>query len=229
DMFVDKKLNQEYKFGLDRIIDLQNPRKTIENMDSTRVKVITFVDSNNNDIYDKGERKINNVKVKIGKKEIVTDERGEGVFYGIPNHMIYDLNPIIRKPSFVLGSNKIQIKGRNSSTLRAYIPVKPMLTLRGKIDLDFKSSKNFSEKVEIYRDILIKIKNQEGKVVDMSMGDEEGIFEISGLLPGQYTMELNYVGEFYRIDYIRKRIDLDYKNGKSERDFIFNLKVEEVN
>ncbi|WP_426709721.1 hypothetical protein [Cetobacterium sp. SF1] len=229
DMFVDKKGNQEYKFGLDRIIDLQNPRKTIENMDSTRVKVITFVDSNNNDIYDKGERKINNVKVKIGKKEIVTDERGEGVFYGIPNHMIYDLNPIIRKPSFVLGSNKIQIKGRNSSTLMAYIPIKPMLTLRGKIDLDFKSNKNFSEKVEIYRDILIKIKNQEGKVVDMSMGDEEGIFEISGLLPGQYIMELNYVGEFYRIDSVIKRINLDYESGKSERDFIFNLKVKEVN
>lgn len=136
DMSADKKGNQQYKIGLDRIIDLKNPKTIIENIDSTRVKVITFVDANNNNIYDKDEKKLGNVKVKIGKNEIITDENGEGVFYGIPNHMIYDLDVVIRKPSFVLGKNKIKIKGRNTSTLEAYIPVKPMLTLTGKINLN---------------------------------------------------------------------------------------------
>ena len=50
DSMVDKEGNQEYKIGIDRITDLRNPRAKIKSMDSSRVKVITFVDLNNNNI-----------------------------------------------------------------------------------------------------------------------------------------------------------------------------------
>ncbi|MGL6114373.1 MAG: hypothetical protein ACRC1R_04975 [Cetobacterium sp.] len=227
-MAVDKLGNQEYKFGLDRIIDLKNPSKNIDNMDSSRVKVITFVDSNNNNHCDHHEKKVENVKVKIGKKEVITDENGEGIFYGIPNHMVYDLNPIIRKPNFLLGKNKIQVKGRSTSTLEAYIPLKPMLTLRGLIKIDSDFTKNENQKMEIYRDILIRIKDKKNKVLDVSMADEEGIFEIAELLPGEYILEMDYMGEFYRIKSLRKNIQLDYDENIEKNNFIFNIEGEGI-
>ena len=228
DMLADKKGNQQYKIGLDRIIDLKNPKTIIENIDSTRVKVITFVDANNNNIYDKDEKKLGNVKVKIGKNEIITDENGEGVFYGIPNHMIYDLDVVIRKPSFVLGKNKIKIKGRNTSTLEAYIPVKPMLTLTGKINLNSDENKPYEQKINMYRNVLAKLKNNEGKILEMSVGDEEGIFQMSGLLPGKYIVELEYIGNDYHMNPVTQEIELDYKEKQTDVNLSFGINLEEL-
>lgn len=228
DMFADKKGNQEYKFGLDRVIDLKNPTKTIENIDSSRVQVVTFVDSNNNNICDENEARVEKVKVKIGQKEIITDKNGVGTFYGIPNHMLYDLNPVIRKPSFVLGKNKIQVKGRNNSTLIAYIPIKPMLTLNGVVNLKGILSENIDEKISIYRDVLIKIKDDKEQVVELSMADEDGIFLVSGLLPGKYTVEVQYIGEFYNIKPITQEITMEYSENKAEEKLDLNLEVKEL-
>ena len=228
DMLVDKKGNQQYKVGLDRIIDLKNPKTVIENIDSTRVKVISFVDANNNNIYDKDEKKLGNVKVKIGKNEIITDENGEGVFYGIPNHMIYDLDVVIRKPAFVLGKNKIKIKGRNASTLEAFIPVKPMLTLTGNIKLNGNENKSYEQRVNMYRNILVKLKNNEGKILEMSVGDEEGIFQMSGILPGKYTAELEYIGNDYHMKPLTQEIELDYKEKQTDIDLSFEINLEEL-
>lgn len=227
-IFADKKGNQNYKFGLDRIIDLKNPKKNIENIDSTRVKVITFVDENNNNQFDKEEEKLKNIKVKIGKKEVVTNENGEGIFYGIPNHMIYDLKVTIRRPAFTIGKNKIQIKGRNNSTLVAYIPIKPMMTLTGKVNLDINDLKTQKENISIYRDILIKIKDSNGKILEMSMCDEEGIFQVSELLPNKYKIEIEYIGENYKIDTITKEINLKYDDNNLDENIDFNIKVKEL-
>lgn len=228
DMFADKKGNQEYKFGLDRVIDLKNPTKTIENIDSSRVQVITFVDSNNNNICDEHETRVEKVKVKIGQKEIITDKDGIGTFYGIPNHMLYDLNPIIRKPSFVLGKNKIQVKGRNNSTLIAYIPIKPMLTLNGTLNLKGILSNDIDKKIKIYRDVLIKIKDKNEQIVELSMADEDGVFLVSGLLPGKYTIEAQYIGEFYNINPITQEITMEYSENKIEEKLELNLEVKEL-
>lgn len=223
DSFIDKKGNQEYKIGIDRITDLKNPKEKIENIDSSRVKVITFIDLNNNNILDDGEPKIDNVKVKIGNKEITTNKKGEGIFYGIPNHVTYNLNPTIRKPSFVIGNNKIKIKGRTSSTLIAYIPVKPLLTLTGVINIDPSLNKTQKEKMLMYSELLIKVKDLDGKVLDMSIPDETGIFEISGLLPKKYYLEVSYLGVTYKIGKLDEVIQLSYLNPIKNNLFAFNV------
>lgn len=223
DSFVDKKGNQEYKIGIDRITDLKNPKEKIENIDSSRVKVITFIDLNNNNILDDGEPRIDNVKVKIGNKEVTTNKKGEGVFYGIPNHVTYNLNPVIRKPSFVLGNNRIKIKGRTSSTLVAYIPVKPLLTLTGIINIDSSLNKTQKEKMVMYSELLIKVKDLDGKVLDMSIPDETGVFEISGLLPKKYYLEVAYLGATYNIGKLDKIIQLSYLDPVKNNLFAFNV------
>lgn len=209
---IDKKGNQKHKLGIDRVTDLKNPREKIESLSSSRVKVVTFIDINDNNICDKDEPRINNVKVKIGEKEILTNKQGEGIFYGIPNHIIYDLKPVIRKPSFVIGNNKIKVKGKTSSTLIAYIPVKPLLTLTGSVHIDPILQKTNNQKIAIYGDILVKVKDLSGKVIDMAIPDETGIFEISGLLPKKYFLEISYTGIDMTIDKLEEYIKLDYLN-----------------
>lgn len=220
--FVDKKGNQEYKVGLDRITDLKNPKIKLDTMDSCRVKAVTFIDLNDNNICDKDEPRIDNVKVKIGGKEVKTNKKGEAMLYGIPNHVTYDLKPTIRKPSFVLGNNKIQVRGRNTSTLTAYIPVKPMLTLTGIVNIDPAITKNQQQKIIIYGDILVKVKDLKGKVIDMAVPDETGIFEISGLLPKKYIIEVTYEGESYNIKKLNSEVQMNYTDD-AENMFEFNV------
>lgn len=220
--FVDKKGNQEYKIGIDRITDLKNPKIKLDTMDSCRIKTITFIDLNDNNICDEDEPRIDNVKVKIGGKEVKTNKKGEAMLYGIPNHVTYDLKPVIRKPSFVLGNNKIQVRGRNTSTLTAYIPVKPMLTLTGIVNIDSAITEDQQQKMVIYEDILVKIKDLKGKIIDMAVPDETGMFEISGLLPKKYIIEVTYEGGNYNIKKLNSEIQMNYTDD-SENMFEFNV------
>lgn len=220
----DKLGNQDHKIGIDRIIDLKNPLANIETMDSSRVKVITFVDLNNNNKLDVGEERVQNVEVNIGNKKVITDKNGEGIFYGIPNEIIYDLNPKIKKPNFLLGNNKIKIKGKNTSTITAYIPVKPMLTLTGIVNIDKRLNKSEVEKMKIYDDIFVQIKDLSGKVIDSSIPDNTGVFEISGLFPKQYFIEVHYVGIDYMIKGVNEIIQLSYvEEDKDGNKFILSI------
>ncbi|MGL5903518.1 MAG: hypothetical protein ACRCZO_12615, partial [Cetobacterium sp.] len=98
---------QNHRIGIDKIVDLKNPTVKLNTMDNSRVKVITFIDSNNNDIYDIGEEIVPGVEVNIGDQIVVTNDIGEGMFYGIGNGIIYDMKVTIKKPSYTLGNNKI--------------------------------------------------------------------------------------------------------------------------
>ena len=99
-MKIDNTLSDDgarnHRVGIDKVIDLKNPTKRIDSMDSSRVRVVTFVDANNNNIWDIGEERVEGVEVKIGNDKVVTDENGEGIFYGIGNGNIYDMKTTIK-------------------------------------------------------------------------------------------------------------------------------------
>lgn len=224
DFFGDKGGTREFKFGLNRIVDLKNPLEKIDSMDSSRVKVKTFIDLNNNNKFDKGEKPVNNVLVNIGKDKVVTDRNGEGIFYGVPNHITYDLKPTIRKPSFLLGNNKIVIEGRNTSTLTAYIPVKPMITLTGIVNVDDSFKSKPIGKMKVFSNLLVKIKDINGKVIETTMPDETGIFEVSGLFPKKYFIEVTYIGVDREIKGLNRVVQLTYvDNGEDDNVINFNV------
>ena len=214
---VDRGGNQRYTAGIDKVVDLQNVRKKVTNMDVSRVKVITFIDENNNNVYDKGEKKVPDVEVSIGKDKIITDEHGEGMFYGISNSIVYDINPRIKKPSFSQGNNKIKIKGRTSSTIEAYIPIKPMVTLSGKIEFDKILDLEEDEKQEIYNEILIRIMDLKGNEIELTMPDNTGEFDVSGLFPEEYKIEIMYTGIKYDIKSLDEKIALAYEDEEDTR------------
>ena len=47
-----EKGQRELRVGIDKVVDLKNIKAPIESLDTCRVKVITFIDSNDNNIYD---------------------------------------------------------------------------------------------------------------------------------------------------------------------------------
>ena len=214
--------NKNIGFGIDRVVDLKNISKTVENIDSSRVKVIAFVDEDDSNSYDEKKERVNNVEIELHHQKQVTDKNGEAMFYGIPNNEIMNLSPIIRKPSYTLGNNTIKIKGMASSTIVAYLPVKPMLTLEGNIEIA-KSMNLAKERVEeIYNDILIRLKDNTGKEVELTMPDETGYFVISDLKVGEYTLEIKYLGKSYKIPEIKEKLKLEY-SGESSKKLILHI------
>lgn len=220
----DKEGNQEYKVGIDRITDLRKPRESIKSMDSSPVKAIAFIDINNNNKKDSEEEILKNVDIKIGNQIKTTNKDGYAMFYGVANDVLYELEPTLKKPSHLLGNNKIQVKGKNTSTIEAYIPVKPMVSLTGKVKIDEILGMNAMEQMRIYDNILVKVKDIDGKVLDMAIPDEMGIFEVSGLLPKKYFLEVNYMGLDYSIKGINEVVQLSYvEKNKEGNIFVFNV------
>lgn len=201
-----------HSFGIDKIIDLQNPTKNVDSTDSSRVKVVTFLDANNNDKYDEGEEPVSGVTVSIADQTIDTNKDGEALFYGLGNGIIYDIKTIIKKPALTIGNKQLKVKSNFSSTVDAYIPIKPMLMLSGIVEVDEKLNIKPSEMEEFYSNLIIEIRDFEGKVIDSTVPDNEGIFEMSGLFPDNYYIEVTYVGTKHNLQSIKKEIELYYSS-----------------
>ncbi|MGL4865517.1 MAG: hypothetical protein ACRC4T_20670, partial [Cetobacterium sp.] len=64
-----------------------------------------------------------------------------------------------------------------------------------------------------------------GKVIDRAIPDEQGIFEISGLLPKKYLIEVVYMGIDHQIDGINDEIvKLTYVDKTDSNYYVFNIK-----
>ncbi|MCX3066779.1 hypothetical protein OQE61_04650 [Cetobacterium somerae] len=213
-MFAGKNGEQNYKLGVDKVVDLKDITRNVESMNSSRVKVIAFVDENSNNIYDSGEKLVDNVEIKIGSQTEVTGDEGEAYFFGVPNGILYDLNPKIRKPSYSLGSNKIAVRGTNTGTIEAFIPLKAMVTLSGVFIIDEKLNLSDDDIKDIYDNTIIKIKDKEGKILENTIPDESGIFYVSGLFTESYSVEITYLGDKLNIPPLIETIDLKYIEAK---------------
>lgn len=205
------------KAGIDKVVDLENLTASMDNINSSRVKVISFIDGNDNNIFDKGETRVDNVEVTIGNQGLITNENGEAVFYGVPNNILMNLQPKIRKPSYSLGNNIIKVKGIAASTIEAYIPVKPMITLNGSVELD-KNLKLSSEEIQtLYSEILIKVKDIRGNEIELTMPDETGNFMVSGIFPDKYFLEIKYVGDEFDLPELKESLELVYMDNSSPK------------
>lgn len=220
---ADKEGNRNMNVGVDRIIDLKNPTKKVTNMDVSRANIITFIDRNDNDIFDEGEEPIGGVEVTIGSEKVITNDKGRATISELSNGIEYDLNPTIRKPSYTLGRNKIKVLSTFSSEVDVHIPIKPMMNIVGYIDLDKSLRLKPEEVEEFYSNIIIQILDQAGKEVNIAAPDNMGYFDMSELYPDIYTLKVYYVGDKYEIEALNKQLEV-YNDGNTF-DFEVNLKV----
>ena len=229
DVDGDEHGNNTVRVGIDRIIDLKNPSLEVDNMDVSRAKIITFVDQNNNNMYDKGEPRVEGVEVKLGTHRVVTDKNGEANLYNLSNGIIYELQPTIKKPSYTMGNNIIKLQSNFSSDVDVLIPIKPMMNLAGYVNLDETLGIKENERDEFYSNIIIQILDMKGKEIDLASPDNTGYFDISGLFPEEYLIKVYYIGDNYNILNLNEKIVLKYdeENG-FDFDIQFNITNEQI-
>lgn len=213
---------QRYSAGINRVVDLKNIRKPLESIDSTRVKVITFLDKNDNGVMDADEERVDYVAVKIGDQEIDTDENGEAMFFGVPNKIVYDMKPTIRKPSYTIGDTKIKILGQQVGTVTAHIPIKPMVTIVGEIQVEKSLNLNDKERESLFENILIKVLDEKGKLIEYLNPESDGTFEVSGLYARKYLLQVEYIGVDNKAKKITENVTLGYYDDRENR-FIIHL------
>ena len=227
DIDGDEHGNNNVRVGFDRIIDLKNPKLEVDNMDVSRAKIITFVDQNNNNMYDKGEPRVEGVEVKLGTHRVVTDKNGEANLYNLSNGIIYELQPTIKKPSYTMGNNVIKLQSNFSSDV--LIPIKPMMNLTGYVNLDETLGIKENERDEFYSNIIIQILDMKGKEIDLASPDNTGYFDISGLFPEEYLIKVYYIGDNYNILNLNEKIVLKYDEDNGfDFDIQFNITNEQI-
>lgn len=204
---INKNGSQRYLVGIDRVVDLKNVTENMESINRSRVKVVTFVDKNKNNIWDAGEERVDNVEILISDKKVITDDNGEAIIYGIPNNILYDLKPKIRKPSYILGAKKINVRGKSVGTIEVDIPIQPLLGLEGNIEV----AKNLELlKTSIYEDMLVKIRDQ-NNIIDLISIESDGTFQVSGLLDKEYTVDISYLGNKIKLEPLSTKIKIEQR------------------
>ena len=218
---LEKNGNKRTYAGIDRVINLKNPIKNMNSLENTVVRAIAFLDRNDNNILDKDEERVSDVEVSLGQNKVLTDENGEAYIYGIPSYNDYELTAQSRRPSHDGRGTKIRVRGIGSSEIKAYIPIKPLVTLMGNVE--------FLKDPEAVADIRIKLsakaKREKGKIIYV---DSTGEFYIDSLIPGNYILETEYVGMDYKIKSKKQEITLTYTDENAGENYCsFEMEEEE--
>lgn len=206
--------------GIDRVINLKNPLVNMNNIDSTNIKVIAFLDGNNNNIIDEGEERVSNVDVKLGQDIVTTNESGVAYIYGVTSYIDYELEAKPKRPTFKADTNIIKVRGTGSAEVEAYIPIKPMISFEGRISLPEFSNFDFDN---IIGDIAVVITNKDRTFSQTIYPDSSGIFYIFDITPDDYTFGIEYRGSNYKIEEYRKELKLIYtreNRGDNEHNFV---------
>lgn len=183
------KDNGDYEIsaGIDRVIDLKNIKKPLDNIDVSRVKAITYLDLNDNNIFDNNEPYVGDVELEINGEKKVTTSEEPTYFYGVPNNILYNLNPIVRRPSFDVINSTFSLKGKGGGDIEAYIPIKPLFSIVGQLSLH----ESYSNSENIYDGIVIKVSDSNGKVISNIVPDFMGYYDVSSLIAGKYFVEIS--------------------------------------
>lgn len=196
--------------GIDRVVDLKNISKPLKNMDVSRVKAITYLDINNNNIYDKNEPFVGDVELEINGEKKITSAKEPIYFHGVPNDILYNLNPTVKRPGFDIINSTFSLKGKGGGDIEAYIPIKPLFSITGQLTLD----KSYTNPTNIHDGIIIRVLDSKNKVISTMIPDFSGYYDISSLVAGKYFVEISSFKD-PSIKPLKLEINITYDNLKS--------------
>ncbi|MGL4671312.1 carboxypeptidase-like regulatory domain-containing protein [Cetobacterium sp.] len=199
----------DISIGLDRVVDLKNITKPLDSLDTSRVKVITYLDTNNNNQFDKTENYIGDVEVEIDGIKKVTSYSEPTYFFGVPNNILYNLNPIVKRPSYDIVNSKFSLKGKGGGDIEVLIPIKPLFSVAGSIMIEDSTLNS----IDIYEGLVVKIFDSNNKLISTMLPDFTGYFDISGLNSGQYKVEVSSFKDS-SIKQLTTDVDIIYSNLK---------------
>lgn len=210
----------ETALGLDRVMDLKDIFNPLDNMDVSRVKVQTYLDINNNNIFDEDEFFIGDVEIEINGEQKVTSSNEPIYFYGVPNNILYNLDPKVRRPGFDVFNSKFSLKGKGGGNIEVLIPVNPLFSITGQLAI----SDDYNDPMSLYEGVVIKVLDSNKKVIANVLPDFMGYYDFSNLSTGKYTIEISSFKN-KSIAPFRAEIDIKYKK-ESGNVFIFNTVLE---
>ena len=224
--YLEKNGRKNTYIGIDRVINLKNPAVNMNSLENTNIKIIAFLDGNNNNKLDDGEERVSNVDVTFGTETVTTNESGVAYIYGVPSFIDYELKTSSRRPSFNSNANIIKVRGIGAAETEALIPIKPMITFMGTVDMLGYSA--YDQK-RIMDHLSVVITNEDRSFSKTIYPDSDGVFFIQDMLPGEYNFGLYYNGDEYNIDKQMKKLELTYTDenrGENEYNFILEKKGE---
>lgn len=223
--YLEKNGENRSYVGIDKVIDLKNPTARVENLDSSRLEITSFIDCNNNNKFDKDESVTGNVDVTLGEKTVTTDQDGIAMFYGIPSNAEYELEINSLRPTLNAKKTKVKVRGTGTGTIRAYVPVKPQVELNGFIDLKIKNL-NENQRIDIYNNTVITVTNEQDNYKKCFYSDGDGTFYLTDIFPGIYNVQILYEGEDYKFRELNKNIDLVYGDNMGQNNVTLTMEAE---
>ncbi len=207
--------------GLDRVIDLKNLTRTLDNMDVSRVKAQTYLDINDNNILDDDEFFIGDVEIEINGEEKVTSSTEPIYFYGVPNNILYNLVPKVRRPGYDVVNSKFSLKGKGGGNIEVLIPIKPLFSITGQLSV----SETYGDPSTIYEGVVVKVLDTENNIIANVLPDFMGYYDFSGLSTGKYFIEISSFKD-ESISSLKTELNIKYSK-EIGNTIIFNTHLED--
>lgn len=159
-------------------------KRSLANSGTLMVRV--FLDSNNNNIQDDGEKGIEGVKVKgvQNYRRAVTNENGLAILKGMPANRTTDIviEPgSISEPFLVAANDGFSITPRAGFVEYMEIPLNNSSELEGTV---YKQDEQGSSEVQPFA--TVKLLDKQGKQVAQTQAAYDGYYLFTDLRPGEY-------------------------------------------
>jgi len=190
----------EATFGIDaeKTIILEKPliKNSNPSPDSSWMEGKVFLDYDGDRVMDEEDILMENVTVKVGRQEAITDSEGRYFIDDISSYEDEELEIDITTidPLLEAGHEKKYVRLFPARGGEVDIPLQPISIVMGDIVFPEESMGEMS-KFSILSRINILLKDKKGKVIKTQKVSPEGYYMMERVLPGEYILEIEYNGE----------------------------------
>lgn len=212
-----EKPKQTSDIEITKLIDLSNPTRNIKNMADVEDAAIygkIFYDKNCNEIFDEGDKELQEAIINIDGNRFKSDGKGNYVASGIARNDIITLfvnrksiDPMM-KPQF----DALKIRTIASGRLRLDIPIQTISIISGNIWNNTDEDENqFNKKLSMIAIQLIK----DNRVVKEIKPEFDGMYFFEDILPGKYRVRFLYLGKG-EVKFSKNDLNIDIDTTKTD-------------
>ena len=190
----------DYNIGVDmeKTIILEKPFTSNSNPYPSRswMEGRVFMDDNNNSFYDDGEKLLEGVEVKVGRKKGLTDKDGTYFIDNISSYEVKDFEVSVESldPMLEAANDKKYVKLYPARGGKMDIPIQTISVIMGELkfrDESVDGVKHFP----IISQLYVQLKTLDGILIMEQRLEPEGFYMLDKILPGEYLLEIDYRGE----------------------------------
>lgn len=187
-----KELSLSLSFGFG---DIFNPKTITSKPREGGIKIVAFLDLNNNGIFDKEEELVEGVFFVINGKDVSTNKKGEVFIDGLSSELSYFLEFSDQNIDYISNTENYSVTPHTSSYKEIYFPVTKSFELEGRLECEKKCD-----------GLIISIKSKNGNYKGVTYTTNGGFFYKDSLPMGDYQLQVVDSDEFEKLN-IRNRTE----------------------